>query len=230
MMRAKRSRMIKYKQKKLNQMFAHLFVMNACIVLMILVSVTVRTSRNNQIEGEIITSVHESNNTIVFDNHDTVNPPANVLPSNGFTTLDNTSYPIETLTVKYDRGLSDNEKYLLAKLIMTEAEGESLETKVCIAWVVLNRVYSSERFFPDTIEEVIFQKSNGVYQFSPVAPGGRWWKVEPNEECWEAVRIVNETNYDFSEGALYFEACQGDSWHSRNLEFICQIDNTRFYK
>ena len=61
-------------------------------------------------------------------------------------------------------------------------------------------------------------------------PGGRWWRVEPNAECWKAVEMVNSMEEDISQGALYFEACKGESWHSRNLEFICQSSNTRFYK
>ena len=55
--------------------------------------------------------------------------------------------------------------------------------------------------------------------------------MEPNEECWNAVEIASKMENDLSEGALYFEACSSeDNWHSRNLKFICQSDNTRFYK
>ena len=128
---------------------------------------------------------------------------------------------------KYNRGLNEEDMYLLAKLTMAEAEGESLETKVLVIFVVLNRVKSND--FPNTIKDVIFQKLNGTYQFTPIGDG-RWDRVEPNEECWEAVNIVNTIDFDLSQSALYFEACSGESWHSRNLEFICQVDNTRFYK
>lgn len=74
------------------------------------------------------------------------------------------------------------ESYLLAKLAMAEAEGESTEGKAMVIMVVLNRVWAEG--FPDTIEEVILQynKKTGVYQFSPVEPGGRWWRVEPDED------------------------------------------------
>lgn len=126
------------------------------------------------------------------------------------------------------RNLSEDDKYMLAKIAMAEAEGESLYTKILVILTVLNRVEADE--FPDTIEEVIFQNYDGIYQFSPAIPGGRWWTTEPNDECWEAVEIVNQMENDVSEGALYFEACSGESWHSRNLEFICESDNTRFYK
>lgn len=176
------------------------------ILLAIIYSEMGETSQNNQSEGETISTVDES------IDHNTVIPPANVSPDT------------------YSRGLSEEDKYLLAKIAMAEAEGESLETKILVILVILNRVESNEVYFPDTIEEVIFQNRNDVYQFSPVMPGGRWWRVEPNEECWEAVEIVNSMKEDISQGALYFEACKGESWHSRNLEFICQSDNTRFYR
>lgn len=238
MTKSKKKRMMKYRQKQLNQMFAYLLVANVCIVAFIATTIMVRTSGNNQIEDGNYLTVYEStiaevSNKNENNDHNTVTPPANVLPNNALTTLENVKveHEVEQETIsvmEYDRGLSEEDKYLLAKLAMAEAEGESLETKVLIIMVVLNRVES--KGFPNTIEGVIFQNSKGVYQFSPTMPGGRWWRVEPNEECFRAVDIVNETGFDFSQGALYFEACKGESWHSRNLEFICQVDNTRFYK
>ena len=57
--------------------------------------------------------------------------------------------------------------YLLEKIAMAEAEGEGVEGKALVMLVVLNRVWSDR--FPDTIEEVIFQRSSsGVLQFSPM--------------------------------------------------------------
>jgi len=129
----------------------------------------------------------------------------------------------------YDKDWNENDMYLLAKIAMAEAEGESMQTKTLVILTVLNRVQSDE--FPDTIEEVILQKGNGAHQFSPTIPGGRWYTTEPNEDCWEAVCKVQEAIYDYSGGALYFESCaSADNWHSRNLEFLYQSDNMRFYK
>ena len=58
-----------------------------------------------------------------------------------------------------------DDSYLLCKIAMAEAESEGVKGKALVMLVVLNRVWSDE--FPDTIEEVIFQKN----QFSPVANG-----------------------------------------------------------
>lgn len=124
------------------------------------------------------------------------------------------------------------ESYLLAKIAMAEAEGESTEGKAMVIMVVLNRVWAEG--FPNTIEEVIMQhnEKTGVYQFSPVIPGGRWWRVEPDEDCWAALELIMLEGWDESEGALYFEATYNgeNTWHSKNLEYIKTVDNHNFYK
>lgn len=124
----------------------------------------------------------------------------------------------------YSKDWSVEDSYLLAKIAMAEAEGCNTRTKTLIILCVLNRVWSDE--FPDTIHDVIFQTN----QFSPI-DNGRWDRVEPNEDCWEAVKVVMEAKYDYSGGATYFESCDDeDNWHSRNLEFLYESDGIRFYK
>lgn len=124
----------------------------------------------------------------------------------------------------YSKDWSAKESYLLARIAMAEAEGCNIQTKTLIIMCVLNRVWSDE--FPDTIEEVIFQEN----QFSPI-DNGRWDRVEPNEDCYEAVKVVMEAKYDYSGGATYFENCADeDNWHSRNLEFLYESEGIRFYK
>lgn len=124
----------------------------------------------------------------------------------------------------YSKDWSAKESYLLARIAMAEAEGCNTQTKTLIIMCVLNRVQSDE--FPDTIEEVIFQEN----QFSPIN-NGRWDRVEPNEDCYKAVKAVMEAKYDYSGGATYFEDCADeDNWHSRNLEFLYESEGMRFYK
>lgn len=133
-------------------------------------------------------------------------------------------YPAFTYSKDWDA----DDDYLLAKIAMAEAEGCSLETKIKVIQTVLNRAHDS--YFPDTIYDVIHQKSGKIWQFSPLG-NGRWERVEPNEECYEAVQIVKEAIYDESQGVLYFESMENpDNWHSRNLEFLYEIDGMRFYK
>lgn len=118
-----------------------------------------------------------------------------------------------------------DESYLLAKIAMAEAEGEGTEGKAMVIMVVLNRVWSND--FPGTIEEVIFEDG----QFSPTQDG-RFEAVEPDAECWEALRMIMVEKWDESDGALYFEATYNgeNTWHSRNLEYIKTVGNHNFYK
>ena len=130
---------------------------------------------------------------------------------------------------EYSKDWSTDDNYLLARIVMAEAEGCNMQTKTLVAMVVLNRVWSEQ--FPDTIHDVIFEQcANGTYQFSPIG-NGRWDSVEPNEDCYEAIEIVKQSMYDYSGGALYFENCTDeDNWHSRNLEYLYESEGIRFYK
>lgn len=117
-----------------------------------------------------------------------------------------------------------DDSYLLAKIAMAEAEGEDTEGKAYVIMVVLNRMLSDE--FPDTIGGVIFQDN----QFSPVS-NGRFDSVEPNDDYWDALNMIQVDKWDKSQGALYFESCQSDdNWHSRNLEYLFTHGKHRFYK
>lgn len=116
--------------------------------------------------------------------------------------------------------------YLLARIAMAEAEGEDTEGKALVMLVVLNRVWSDK--FPNSIEDVITENNGTTYQFSPVAPGGRWWTVEPDQDCWDALKLI-EGGWDESQGALYFESISASDWHRRNLEFLFQHGSHYFY-
>lgn len=120
-------------------------------------------------------------------------------------------------------GLNEREKYLLAKIAMAEAEGEDTEGKALVMKVVLNRV--SDKQFPDTIEDVIYQPR----QFSPIG-NGRFDKVEPNDDCYKALEMVNEGKWDESQDALYFESRSNSTWHQDNLEYLFKHGNHYFYK
>lgn len=133
----------------------------------------------------------------------------------------------------HSRDWSKHEQYLLAKLAMCEAGTQSVQTKCLVILTVYNRVYDSR--FPDTIEDVIYQNNGKTWQYSPLAPDGNWSKLEPNEECYEAVAMVMLEQFDYSGGAMYFESFGTDeeaanSWHGRCLEYLYQSDGIRFYK
>lgn len=76
---------------------------------------------------------------------------------------------------------SDSERRLLERLVECEAGAESMEGKIAVVNVVLNRIKSKD--FPDTITAVIYQKN----QFEPVVTGIIDSK-EPSKDSIEAVK------------------------------------------
>ena len=128
---------------------------------------------------------------------------------------------VETQETKTAERFTEKEKYMLAKIAMAEAEGCSIKAKELVIHTVLSRIESDR--FPNTVEEVIFQKN----QFTPISDG-RWNKVEPNEECWQALENVLSSSE--SKDILFFESCKGDSWHNKNLKLVCEEDGLRFYR
>lgn len=95
---------------------------------------------------------------------------------------------------------SDEDVYILACLVYHEARGESFEGQVAVVEVVLNRMLSD--YFPDTVEEVVFQKYGDVWQFSP-AP--YLYSAEPNKEQYLAVHTaIEEREHILSEDTVYF--------------------------
>lgn len=97
--------------------------------------------------------------------------------------------------------LVTEEMVLLAQLIQAEAGNQDLTGKRLVADVVLNRV-DDERF-PDTVEEVIFQKN--PVQFG-VTVDGAFERAgsDISEECFEAVRIEWERETRLDKDVLYF--------------------------
>lgn len=91
--------------------------------------------------------------------------------------------------------ISQQDIDLMAKLIYAESRGEPYDGKVAVASVVLNRVLSPS--FPDTIEEVIFQKN----AFSCV--NNRNIIASPDEICYKAVYDAI-SGKDPTNEALYF--------------------------
>lgn len=97
--------------------------------------------------------------------------------------------------------LVTSEMAMLAQLIQAEAGNQDFTGKRLVADVVLNRV-DSERF-PNTIEEVIFQKN--PVQFGVTADGAfEEAESQISEECFEAVRMEWERETRLDKEVLYF--------------------------
>lgn len=88
----------------------------------------------------------------------------------------------------------------LARLVYHEARGEPFEGQVAVVEVVFNRILSPA--FPDTVEEVVYQKYGDVWQFSP-AP--YLDTAEPGATQYEAVyTAMQETEYILTAETVYF--------------------------
>lgn len=113
--------------------------------------------------------------------------------------------------------------YMLAKIAMAEAEGEDTEGKALVILTVLNRVWSDN--FPDTIKEVIEEENAFTSYYN-----GRYDRVEPNEDCYRALEMVQVEHWNESQDALYFErTTDEDTWHNSNLKELFKHGNHTFY-
>ena len=89
---------------------------------------------------------------------------------------------------------------MLAALAWHEARGEPFDGQVAVVLTALNRCLSPE--FPDTVEEVVFQKYGDVWQFSP-AP--YLWTAEPTQTQYDAVyTALHDTDYVLPAEAVFF--------------------------
>ncbi|WP_066635842.1 cell wall hydrolase [Desulfolucanica intricata] len=140
-------------------------------------------------------------------------------------------YPEDRLIIpdgdnkKTSRGnFSREDLMLLAKIIYAEARGESLAGKIAVGAVILNRLDSP--YFPHTIREIIWQKNDQVYQFSPVADGSI--NLEPDEQAIQAAKYAL-MGQDPTNGALFFYNPQktNDQW-IRTLPVLTRIGNHIF--
>ncbi len=143
---------------------------------------------------------------------------------------------IESLTVKVASSskaikVTKAEVAMLERIVEAEAGGEDTVGKILVANVIFNRIVNKE--FPNSVEGVIFQKSQGKYQFSPVK-NGRYWSVKVSDETEKAVERAL-SGEDYSEGALYFVARKKTTssnikWFDNNLDRLFKHGGHEFYR
>lgn len=115
--------------------------------------------------------------------------------------------------------LTDDEKDILATLLYLEGNTESLECQKAICSVILNRM----TMWDMTLEEVVYQKTNGFYQFSP-APN-----IEYYEPTITQIQIVEElimSGPTIPEYVCFFRSDYYHDWPGIN-DFEC-FDHTYF--
>lgn len=225
--------------KQINKEFLFMVVFNFIIILLAMIyglnhkgeSKTINYNETNTYVQYIERSDNENHLPIAGITEETYNmmPDQSLSEDTSLTDVTVTDSCQDISEITEFKNITSEEEYLLAKINECEAGNQNIETRMLIVLVVLNRVQSDS--FPDTIEEVIKENRNGIYQFSPLTQGGSWYDTEPTEEAYIAVDNVLNSMYDYSGGALYFESCEDeDNWHSRNLEYLYQSGDIRFYK
>lgn len=108
----------------------------------------------------------------------------------------------------------------LSRIIYCESGNQSLEGKIAVGNVVMNRVNSDR--FPNTVYDVIFQKN----QFSPAS--SRSIYRDPNEESVLAAKLVMDGAVAL-EGVLFFNRAGMNCYASRNRDYVATIGEHSFY-
>ncbi len=123
------------------------------------------------------------------------------------------------------RAYGDDEIYWLAKIISAESESQSMDGKIAVGNVVLNRVKHEN--YPNTIYSVIFDRNFGV-QFQPVANGTIY--KEPSRDSYLAAKLCLEGENVVGE-CLYFlnPNISQSLWIPENREYFTTIGEHDFY-
>lgn len=126
--------------------------------------------------------------------------------------------------------ISQKEYNILVRIVEAETTGGDIKSKQIVANVILNRV--AHKGFPNTIEEVVFQRNGNVVQFSPISDG-RYYSVHVTKQTKKAVdKALN--GEDNSKGALYFanrtySNPKNMEWFDKNLEYLFSYGGHEYF-
>ena len=134
----------------------------------------------------------------------------------------------------YNINMTAKDKENLYRLVQSEVGYMDEKSKLYVASVVLNRVKNPK--FPNTVTGVVMAHNprTGVYQFSPVKPGGRFWRCEATKETRKAVDKVLK-NGDYSNGAIAFVAkkyttYKAAAWFDNTLHHLFHHNGQDYYR
>jgi N-acetylmuramoyl-L-alanine amidase len=122
--------------------------------------------------------------------------------------------------VSGDEFYNADDVYWLSRIINAESGNQSLEGKLGVGNVILNRVNSAS--FPNTIYGVIFQRS----QFTPASNGAI--NKTPNQESIIAAKLCLDGAVVLP-SAMWFNSASSSSWASRNKSYVTTIGAHAFY-
>lgn len=128
----------------------------------------------------------------------------------------------EPETPAYKYYLTDAEEEDLCRIAQAEAEDQGVIGKALVIRVVINRMEQRGMCIYDVIRQ-----TNPV-QFTAYA-NGSFNKAVPDQECFDALQMIIN-GWDESWGAQYFESAKGETWHSRNLDYLFTYKDHKFYR
>ena len=130
-----------------------------------------------------------------------------------------------SLMVSGEKFYNEEDLYWLSRIIQAEAGNQSIEGKIGVGNVVLNRV--EDPSCPDSVYEVIFDNRYGV-QFSPTETGTIY--CEPSDESVAAAKLCLE-GYDTVGASLFFlnPDSGASDWFSSTRTYVVTIGNHDFY-
>jgi N-acetylmuramoyl-L-alanine amidase len=117
--------------------------------------------------------------------------------------------------------------YWLSRIINAEAEAEPYAGKVAVGNVVINRVNSGT--FANTIKGVIFEYSQGLPQFSPVADGTIY--NTPSAASVQAAKDALAGQRPVGSAQFFFNPDKAAArWIVENKTYVTRIGDHVFYK
>ncbi len=124
-----------------------------------------------------------------------------------------------------DTYYNEEDVYWLSRIIYAESGNQSLAGQIGVGNVVLNRVASP--LFPDSVFEVIFDRSYGV-QFSPVENGSIY--SVPDDEAVVAAKLALDGANTVGESLYFVNPYIGaGGWFAANLSYVTSIGDHVFY-
>lgn len=135
-----------------------------------------------------------------------------------------TEAPAEPPAPNYVIPVTDDEFWLLCRLIEAEAGDTDVTGRIIVANVIINRVRNW--YFPNSVSGVVYSPE----QFQPITTG-YIWQVNVSNISIEAVQraLMGE---DYSQGATYFcstASAASGNWHSRALHRLFEYGGNVFY-
>lgn len=145
--------------------------------------------------------------------------------------LSDNIYPGQTLKIvrktSGTASYSSTDMYWLSRIIEAEAGGEPYQGKVAVGSVILNRVALPD--FPNNVKDVVFEYSNGLPQFSPVADGTIY--NTPSQDSIKAALDAFNGAKPVGSSTFFFNPSKAaGTWIVKNKTYVTRIGNHVFYK